>query len=42
MQYETIDRFNRRIAFYITGNQEERLLIVVSVFGSGAYSFHST
>src|SRR5262252_4531217 len=37
-RYYTIDRFNRRIAFYITGNQEERLPIVVSIFGSGAYS----
>src|SRR5690349_1978024 len=37
-RYYTIDRFNRKIAFYINGNQEERLPIVVSVLGSGAYS----
>jgi dienelactone hydrolase len=37
-RYYTTDRFDRRIAFYIDENQEDRLPIVVSVLGSGAYS----
>lgn len=52
-RYYTSDRFGRRITFYISGDQNQRLPIVVSVLGSGAYSnfvrqgdrileFHST
>jgi len=37
-RYYTTDRFNRRITFYVYGNQDERLPIVVSVLGSGAFS----
>jgi len=37
-RYFTRDRFNRRITFYVHGNQSERLPLVVSVLGSGAYS----
>ncbi|WP_321475106.1 alpha/beta fold hydrolase [uncultured Paludibaculum sp.] len=37
-RYYTFDRFNRRIAFYISGDQDEPLPIVVSILGSGAYS----
>ena len=37
-RYFTRDRFNRRITFYINGDLNERLPIVVSVLGSGAYS----
>jgi dienelactone hydrolase len=37
-RYHTIDRFDRKIAFYINGNRNERLPIVVSILGSGAYS----
>jgi dienelactone hydrolase len=37
-RYHTIDRFDRRIAFYISGDSNERLPLVVSIFGSGAYS----
>ncbi len=37
-RYYTTDRFDRRITFYIDGRQDERLPIVVSVLGSGAFS----
>lgn len=37
-RYYTLDRFDRRITFYVDGNQTERLPIVVSVLGSGAFS----
>jgi hypothetical protein len=37
-RYYTLDRFDRRITFYVDGNQNERLPIVVSVLGSGAFS----
>jgi len=37
-RYFTKDKFNRRITFYIQGDQSKRLPIVVSVLGSGAYS----
>src|SRR5437867_3810012 len=37
-RYHTLDRFDRRITFYVAGNQNERLPIVVSVLGSGAFS----
>jgi predicted esterase len=37
-RYYTADRFGRRITFYIDGRQDERLPIVVSVLGSGAFS----
>jgi pimeloyl-ACP methyl ester carboxylesterase len=37
-RYYTVDRFDRRIAFYIDGDQGQRLPIVVSVLGSGAFS----
>src|ERR1700675_1774906 len=37
-RYYTLDRFDRRITFYVGGNQNERLPIVVSVLGSGAFS----
>jgi|SRR5579864_2872590 len=37
-RYFTSDRFDRRITFYIDGKQDERLPLVVSVLGSGAFS----
>jgi len=37
-RYFTRDKLNRRITFYIHGDQTKRLPIVVSVLGSGAYS----
>jgi predicted esterase len=37
-RYFTKDKFNRRITFYVHGDQSKRLPIVVSVLGSGAYS----
>jgi predicted esterase len=37
-RYFTRDRFDRRITFYIHGDQNQRLPIVLSVLGSGAYS----
>lgn len=37
-RYYTLDRYDRRITFYVDGNQNERLPIVVSVLGSGAFS----
>ena len=37
-RYFTKDKFNRRITFYISGDQSKRLPLVVSVLGSGAYS----
>ena len=37
-RYFTKDKFNRRITFYIQGDQSKRLPIVLSVLGSGAYS----
>lgn len=37
-RYHTQDRFGRRITFYIHGDQNQRLPLVVSVMGSGAYS----
>ena len=37
-RYHTTDRFDRRITFYVSGNQEDRLPVVVSILGSGAYS----
>lgn len=37
-RYHTLDRFHRRIAFYVSGDQDEPLPIVVSILGSGAYS----
>ena len=37
-RYYTLDRFDRRITFYMDGNQNERLPFVVSVSGSDAFS----
>jgi dienelactone hydrolase len=37
-RYYTLDRFDRRITFYVSGDQAERLPLVVSILGSGAYS----
>jgi Prolyl oligopeptidase family len=37
-RYFTTDKFKRRITFYISGDQSQRLPIVLSVLGSGAYS----
>lgn len=37
-RYLTRDRFGRTITFYIDGDQNQRLPIVVSVSGSGAFS----
>jgi predicted esterase len=37
-RYFTKDKFNRRITFYIHGDQGRRLPLVLSVLGSGAYS----
>lgn len=34
----TKDRFGRKITFYVSGDQSQRLPLVVSVLGSGAYS----
>lgn len=37
-RYFTKDRFGRKITFYVSGDQSQRLPLVVSVLGSGAYS----
>jgi pimeloyl-ACP methyl ester carboxylesterase len=37
-RYFTKDRFDRRITFYVSGDQTQPLPIVVSVLGSGAFS----
>ncbi len=37
-RYFTRDSFDRRITFYISGNQGQRLPLVVSILGSGAFS----
>lgn len=37
-RYFTLDRFDRRITFYVSGDQSARLPLVVSILGSGAYS----
>ena len=37
-RYFTKDKFGRRITFYIHGDQRQRLPLVVSILGSGAYS----
>lgn len=37
-RYFTKDKFNRRITFYLSGDQSKQLPIVLSVLGSGAYS----
>ncbi len=37
-RYFTTDKFDRRITFYIEGDQTVKLPLVVSVLGSGAFS----
>src|SRR5579871_6037000 len=37
-RYFTRDSFDRRIIFYVSGNQGQRLPLVVSILGSGAFS----
>ena len=38
VRYFTKDRLGRKITFYVSGNQNQRLPVVVSVMGSGAFS----